>query len=98
MYNMNICCDDKTFSCTHNYWHKIRTNIVKATMDYIKDKFTKDKEAFTREDKNDVNYIGLGSYYNYHMNRKFDCDPNYNNNIINLKDEKTHDLNICNNL
>ena len=68
MYNMNICCDDKTFSCTHNYWHKIRTNIVKATMDYIKDKFTKDKEAFTREDKNDVNYIGLGSYYNYHMN------------------------------
>ena len=65
---IDIYCDDKTFSCSHNYWYKIKTNIVKATIDYIKDKITKDKEAFTTEDINDENYIGVGSYYEYYMN------------------------------
>jgi len=35
--------------------------------------------------------------YDYHINRKFDCSQN-NNLLINLKDEKTEDLNICRNL
>lgn len=66
--DINIYCDDKIFSCSDNYWHKIRTNIIKATIDYIKDKFTLDKEVFITEDINDENYIGVGSYYEYYMN------------------------------
>ena len=70
--DIHIYSNDKTFSCTYNYWHKIRTNIIKATMDYIKDKFTKDKELFISEDINDKNYIGIGSHYNYYMNNMYE--------------------------
>lgn len=37
------------------------------------------------------------SHYDYHINRKFDCNPN-NNLPIDLDNEKTNDLEICGNL
>lgn len=65
---IDIICADKTFSCSNIYWYKIKTNIIKASMDYLKDKFTKDQELYTSQDTGNADYIGIGSYYDYYMN------------------------------
>lgn len=37
-----LVCNDKLFYCSNLYWDNIRTNIIKATIDYIEDKIIKD--------------------------------------------------------
>jgi hypothetical protein len=66
---LNIFCGDKSFSSSYTYWYKIRSNIIKASIDYIKYKFNKNNELYKMIDnKDDKNYIGKGSYYNCCMN------------------------------
>ena len=40
---IELFCNDKLFYCSYSYWNNIRTNIIRATFDYIEDKINKDK-------------------------------------------------------
>jgi len=65
---LDIVCVDNSFSSSYGYWNTIRETIIKATFDYIVDKFQKDEELYkniTNED-DDENYIGEGSNYFIH--------------------------------
>ena len=67
---IDLTCDEATFGCSYSGWHTVREFIIKATFDYIIDKFAKDKELYkdiTNED--DENYIGEGSHYFMYSNR-----------------------------
>jgi hypothetical protein len=61
---IDVGCVDYSFSSSYGYWNTIRETIIKATFDYIADKFQKDDELYkniTEED--DEHYIGEGSNY-----------------------------------
>lgn len=64
--DITIVCDDIDFRCSYSYWNKIRTNIIKASIDYISNKFIRDKYLYTTTDVDDEKYIGIGSYYDYY--------------------------------
>ena len=62
-------CNDITFSTSYGYWNAIRETIIKATFDYIIDKFQKDEELYKDiTNESDRHYIGEGS--NYFMHKK----------------------------
>ena len=60
-------CNDIDFGCSYSYWDKIRTNIIKATIDYIQDKFEKDKELYGHLTIDDENCVCEGSIYYCYM-------------------------------
>jgi hypothetical protein len=64
---IDLYCGDITFGCSYSSWNNIRTEIIKATIDYIQDKFEKDKELYGNLSEDDENYIGDGSLYNAYM-------------------------------
>lgn len=64
---VNFYCGDITFGCSYSGWSIIRIEIIKATFDYIQDKYTKDKELYGHLKEDDENYIGEGSGYHCYM-------------------------------
>ena len=60
---VDFYCGDITFGCSYGYWAEIRIEIIKATMDYIQDKYDKDKELYGHLKEDDENWIGEGSEY-----------------------------------
>lgn len=56
-------CGDISFGCSYGGWAQIRFDVIKATIEYILDKYEKDKELYGHLDENDDNYIGEGTYY-----------------------------------
>ena len=75
---IDIICEEKIATCSYIYWHKIKTNIIKATIEYIEKKFEADKNLYKITDPNDENYIGIGSYYDFHKNIINDMINNLN--------------------
>ena len=58
---VDFYCGDITFGCSYGFWGHIRKGIILATIDYIQDKYEKDKELY------DENWIGEGSSYYCYM-------------------------------
>jgi hypothetical protein len=50
---IELACGEKSFNCSYSYWNTIRTDILKATFDYI-DGLFKD-ETILEEDINEAN-------------------------------------------
>jgi len=66
---VDFYCGDITFSSSYGRWGLIRYNIIKATFNYIQDKYQKDEELYKNiTDREDPNYIGDGSEYNCYKN------------------------------
>lgn len=60
------CTSAKTFGTSYSIWNTIRTHIIKATFDYIEDKFDKDLIQYGDLSEDHENWIGENSsYYNY---------------------------------
>ena len=64
---VDFYCEDITFGCSYGYWGEIRKEIILATIDYIQDKYEKDKELYGNLNEEDENWIGEGSRYYYYM-------------------------------
>jgi len=64
---VDFYCGDITFGCGYGHWSEIRIEIIKATMDYIQDKYDKDKELYGHLKDDDENWIGEGSSYYCYM-------------------------------
>lgn len=61
-------CGDVSFGCGYSTWNDIRIDIIKATFNYILDKFQKDYNLYKDLDTDDKNWIGEGSeHYIYKM-------------------------------
>lgn len=89
---IDLICDNTNFCCSYTYWGKIRTEIIKATFDYIKDKYNKDKELYGNLAKEDDNWIGDGSEYHYYMNNLL----NLTNNVLEKYTTKIDSFSIIN--
>jgi hypothetical protein len=64
---IDICCGDKSFCCSYSTWGEARIAIIKATIEYVQDKFDKDKELYKDLPEGDENWIGEGSEYYCYM-------------------------------
>jgi hypothetical protein len=63
---IDLHCNDKKFSCSYGHWYEIRTEIIKATFDFIQDRFDKDNKLYSDLTDDNENWIGKGStYYSY---------------------------------
>lgn len=61
---IDLYCGNSSFSCSYSFWNTIRETIIKATIDYINDKFKKDRELYDNiTNEEDANFIGKGSQY-----------------------------------
>lgn len=66
---VDFYCGDITFGCSYGSWNDLRGTIIRATFDYIQDKFQREEELYKNiTDKEDKNYIGEGSTYNCYKN------------------------------
>ena len=64
---IDLHCVDNSFGCSYGGWHTIRETIIKASLEYIIEKFKKDEELYTDiTDEEDENYINEGSSYYFH--------------------------------
>jgi hypothetical protein len=62
---VDFYCGDVTFGCSYGGWNELRRNVIKATFDYIQDKFQREEELYKNiTDEEDDNFIGEGSTYN----------------------------------
>lgn len=64
---IDFYCGDITFGCGYGHWNEIKIQIIKATIDYIQDKYDKDRELYGHLKDDDENYIGEGSSYYFFM-------------------------------
>ena len=64
---VDFYCEDITFGCSYGYWGEISKEIILATIDYIQDKYEKDKELYRNLNEEDKNWIGEGSSYYCYM-------------------------------
>ncbi len=61
---VDFYCGDVTFGCSYGGWNELRRNVIKATFDFIQDKFQREEELYKNiTDEEDENYIGDGSKY-----------------------------------
>jgi hypothetical protein len=59
---VDFYCGDVTFGCSYGEWKELRRNIIKATFDYIQDKFQREEELYKNiTDEEDERYISHGS-------------------------------------
>lgn len=65
---VDFYCVKKTFKMSYSSWGELRSNIIKATLHYIQDKFDKDKQCYNDVKQGEENYIGEGSEYYCYMN------------------------------
>ena len=65
---VDFYCGFKNFGCSYGGWNKVRKNIIKATFNYIQDKFKNDYDLYKDLTDGDENWIGDGSYYNCFKN------------------------------
>ncbi len=85
---IDLYCVDYSFYCSYSSWHTIRETIIKATLDYIIDKFQKDEELYkniTNED--DEHNINEGTNYFAHktiINEMNNCllKPSISTNVL----------------
>jgi hypothetical protein len=64
---VDFYCGHVTYGCSYGGWYQLRKTVIKATFDYIQDKFQKDFEAYNSiDDEEDEHYIGDGSLYHYY--------------------------------
>lgn len=76
---VDFYCGDVTFGCSYGSWNDLRQTVIRATFDYIQDKFQSEEELYKNIiDEEDENFIGEGSTYN--------CYKNDINNIIKKMD------------
>jgi hypothetical protein len=64
---IDLYCEDVTFGCSYSGWNSIRIDIIMATIDYILDKYNKDKELYGHLTDNNDGFIGEGSTYYMYM-------------------------------
>ena len=64
---VDFYCGNTTFGCSYSHWDDIRKEIIQATIDYIQDKYEKDKELYGNLSEEDENWIGEGSRYYCYM-------------------------------
>ena len=94
-------CEDSSFGCSYSGWHQIRVEIIKATIDYIQDKYTNDKELYGSFSEEDEKYIGEGSSYQFYMKHLLDSKNilfEQNTNVNRFGIEIVDRVNIFNNL
>jgi hypothetical protein len=65
---LDFHCGNVSFGSSYSGWNAIRRDVVKATLDYIQDKFKNDFELYKDLPKQDPNWIGEGSSYNCYKN------------------------------
>lgn len=70
---VDFYCGDINFGCSYSGWNQIRKEIILSTIDYIQDKYEKDKELYGNLTKEDENYIGEDSYYHCYMKALLDA-------------------------
>jgi hypothetical protein len=102
---IDIYCGEKTFGTSYSDWGEVRSNIIKATIDYILDKFDKDQELYKNIEEYDDNWIGKGSSYYCYMNNLCDLkekllDTNQIKSVFGITIDNTLNnfINLCNNL
>lgn len=66
---VDFYCGDVTFGCSYGRWDDLRQTVIRATFDYIQDKFQREEELYKNiTDEEDNNYIGKGSTYDCYKN------------------------------
>lgn len=68
---IELICENKGFVCSYSYWGTILLDVMKATIEYLKDKFEKD--LVENQNQDDVD-----SYYDIYKNQILNIkDINY---------------------
>ena len=61
---VDLNCGDITFGCSYGGWNELRRNVIKATFDFIQDRFQREEQLYKNiTDEEDEDYIGDGSIY-----------------------------------
>ena len=67
---IDLICENKRFVCSYSYWTTILSDVLKATLEYLKDKFDLDQKNQNQDD--------IDSYYDIYKNQILNIkDINY---------------------
>ena len=102
---VDFYCGDVTFGCSYGGWNTLRTNVIKATFEFIHDRFQREEELYKNiTDEEDEHYIGDGStYYCYKKQiiELIEAMKNTKNSSvfgINIDNTINNFINLCRNL
>lgn len=77
---LGIYCDILGFYSSYTRWNEIKIEIIKGTIDYIKNKYDEDIKLYGDiTDEDDENYIGEHTNYNYYIKCLLELKSEINN-------------------